>query len=54
MTYTMWAKSEQEAAEMQALGWKPNDSFLHNHSHYALLLVWEGEGGPPMREEQAA
>jgi len=48
--HTFWAKSETQAAEMQALGWQVAQSAIFHHNAYALLLVWEGEKEPPMPE----
>ena len=48
MTHAYWAKSEREAAELQALGWKVGQSAIFHHNAYAVLLVWEGKGEPPI------
>ncbi len=48
--HTFWAKTEEQAAEMQALGWQVGQDTFYHHNAYALLLVWEGDGEPPMPE----
>lgn len=49
--HVTWAKSPEESAELQALGWTlgQNEAPMH-HNFWALLLVWEGDGEPPMPE----
>jgi hypothetical protein len=47
-SYAFWAKSEREARDMQALGWQLGQEKVYHHNQYALLLVWQGDGEPPM------
>ncbi len=39
MTDFRWAKTEKEAAELQADGWKLAPQRLVHHHHWALLLA---------------
>ncbi len=41
-----WAKSEAEAAELQADGWTVAQAAIFHHNAYALLLVKECEPEP--------
>ena len=48
VSYAYWAKSEAEARDMQALGWRVGQSAIVHHNAYAILLIWEGDGEPPV------
>lgn len=37
-----WAKSEAEAAQMQANGWQVGQTAIFHHNAYAILLFREG------------
>lgn len=48
-THFMWAKSRIEQRALEKLGWKVAPQRRSHHSKWAILMIWDGEGEPPVR-----
>lgn len=45
----LWAKTEEEALELQEIGWRFAAQRPTHHHFYACLMRWEGKGQPVVR-----